>query len=189
MKANKPKVFIILLNWNGIKDTLACVKSIEKLSYINWEIIVVDNGSKVGEVKTLEKLKSSGKIAALIKNKENAGFAEGNNQGIRKALKKGADACYILNNDTVLEKDSLSRLVEVLYSRDDIGIVGPKIYFADGKKIWFAGAKINYLIGDVKHIGSGKKDKGQFDVLRETDYVTGAALLVKKEVFWKDRAF
>ena len=90
-----PRVAVIVLNWNGIKDTLACLKSLSKVDYKNKETIVVDNGSTNNSVPELKKIKG----ITLICNKKNEGFAEGNNIGIRYTLKK-CQYALLLNNDT-----------------------------------------------------------------------------------------
>lgn len=176
-----PRVSIIILNWNGIQDTLNCIESVKNLDCNNLEIIVVDNGSRNDELKELKRIKG----IKLIRNKKNLGFAEGNNVGIRYAMKKGADAVFLLNNDTIIKRGALKELSKKLFSKDSIGIVGPKIYYFDGRIVWFAGGKINYVVGDSKQIGDRKIDRGQFDDGKEVDYVTGAAILIKKDVFEK----
>ena len=85
---NSPRVSIIVLNWNGKEDTLRCLHSLEKLTYDNYEIIVVDNDSHDGSVAAV---KSAFSDIQLIINDRNYGYAEGNNRGIRYALKKHPD--------------------------------------------------------------------------------------------------
>ncbi|OEC84686.1 MULTISPECIES: glycosyltransferase family 2 protein [Methanobacterium] len=123
----------------------------------------------------------------LIKNDENDGFAEGNNIGIRYALKTlNTDYILLLNNDTVVDKDFLNKLVQYSKSDKNIGIIGPKIYYYDFlNKIQVAGAKINLWMGKSYLVGDYEIDKGQYDEIREVDFISGCCFLVKKEVIDK----
>ena len=96
----KGKIGIILVNYNGALDTVECVDSIEKSSYKNYEIYVVDNASNDKDVSILEKL--DGKVT-LLKLKENVGFSGGNNRGISLAIENGCEYILLLNNDTIIE--------------------------------------------------------------------------------------
>lgn len=174
------KVAIILLNWNNYFDTKECIDSLKKIDYENHEIIVVDNGSK-SDVVRLEK--ESG--ITLIKNEKNLGFAEGNNVGIRYALKNGAEYILLLNNDTVVNHTFLTRLVTEAEKDEKIGIASPILYFFDRKdRVWYGGAKFNFFHGDARHKKLNKKDKGKYKV-EKTGYGSGAAFLIKKEVIDK----
>src|SRR3989344_2351372 len=142
------KLAIVILNFNGLDDTLACLDSIKKLidDGIGVETIVVDNFSSDGSQEALSKIKDIN----FIQNQDNLGYAVGNNVGIKYALKRGADAVLILNNDTIVEKDLILHLLASLGEND---IIAPKIYFAPGfefhkskyskkdlgKVLWFAG--------------------------------------------------
>ncbi|MFA7685689.1 MAG: glycosyltransferase family 2 protein [Candidatus Gracilibacteria bacterium] len=117
-----PKVSIIILNYNGIKDTLECLDSLKKCDYPNFEIVLVDNGSENSQVETLEKIKMDG--CRLILNSRNLGFAGGNNVAIKEILNKGdSEYIYFLNNDTVVESDFLAKAVEIAENDRLIGIV------------------------------------------------------------------
>lgn len=99
-----PKVYIIILNWNGLKDTLECLESVFKLDYLNFEVIVVDNGSTDDSVNVI--LKTYPQVR-LIENRENLGYTGGNNIGMRYAIERDADYIWLLNNDTIVEEDTL----------------------------------------------------------------------------------
>lgn len=175
-----PRVFIIVLTWNGKKDTLACLDSLEHLTYPNFEIIVVDNASNDGASNEIQRKFPN---AELIVNSSNLRFAGGNNVGIKRAMELGAEYVLLLNNDTVVEKDFLSKLVGAAVADQAVGIVGPKIYYYDNPKtIWYAGGKIEWWKGWVSHIGIREEDEGKYDAIMETDYITGCCLLIKREV-------
>ena len=100
MKKNDyPKISIVILNWNGLKYTIECLESLKKSTYPNYEVIVVDNGSKGNDADILEE-KYKGYIK-LIRNKENLGFPGGSNIAIKQIIAQGeSDYVLLLNNDT-----------------------------------------------------------------------------------------
>ena len=123
----------------------------------------------------------------IIRNEENYGYAEGNNVGIRCALKRGSDAVVLLNNDTVVHPEFLTELVKASKTRESAGFFGPKIYYyndGNGRKdvISFAGAEFSMLTGRGRAIGKHEVDIGQYDAIREVDYVEGSCMLVKTHV-------
>ncbi len=174
------KVYIVVLNWNGKEDTIECLKSLEKIEYDNYKVVVVDNASTDDSVFEIERQFPK---VEIIRNKKNLGFAGGNNIGIEFALENGADYVLLINNDTISCGNFLKELVKVGESDNRIGILGPKIYFyGEPKRIWFAGGKINWLKNEGTHVGFGEIDRGQYDSAKEVDYLTGCCLLIKKEV-------
>jgi len=142
--------------------------------------LVVDNGSTDGSIDAIRERFPG---MDVIENGRNLGFAEGNNVGIRAALKGGADYVLLLNNDTILcERDCLDLLVEYI-ERKGNSIVGPLILYSLSDKIWFAGGKIDWIMGFCRHIGKRSylsKWKGTKPY--EVDYISGCALLLKKSV-------
>jgi len=176
-----PKVFIIILNWNGLKDTLECLESVFKLDYPNFEVIVVDNGSTDNSVEVIRKAYPQ---VILIENKENLGYAEGNNVGIRYALKHGADYVWLLNNDTVVEADVLIKLVTTAESSPKIGLASPVIYYYNKPdKVQFCGSYIDKKRKTIVYFH-------QIDDIQKSEKLDhiclwGTALLVKKSVIMK----
>jgi GT2 family glycosyltransferase len=175
-----PIVYIIVLNWNGLQDTIVCLDSVVKLNYPNFRLIVVDNGSTDGSTDIISK--NYPKVH-FIENNENLGYAKGNNVGIRYALENNADYVWLLNNDTVVEQHALLNMV-VEAEKDPLnGIIGGKIYYLNSaKKIWFAGAMIEWSRGTSNHIGLNETDVGQYDYVQEIDRVAGCSMLVRREV-------
>ncbi len=177
-----PEVAIVVLTWNGKSLTMACLESLARVDYTNARIILVDNGSTDGTV--AEARAVYGDRIAIVENPSNLGFSRGNNEGIRRALEERADFVLLLNNDTVVDRAFLGALVDVMAGSRDIGIVGPKIYYATPPdRIWFAGGEVFMSRGTSRHIGIREKDKGQYDRLRDVDYITGCALMARREVF------
>lgn len=205
-------VFILVLNWNGWEDTIECLESIQRLNYMNYSVAVIDNGSTdsstarikdwaagkpitwieydraaaeagglQGQEAKIEGLPASRKII-LIQNGENLGFAGGNNVGIRYALKRGADYIWLLNNDTVVDREALSKMVDLGETRADIGMVGSKLlcYNKQGVIQAAGGGKVWPWLGIAKHYGEQEDDAGRWNEIMEPDYVTGASLLSRR---------
>jgi|APSaa5957512622_1039677.scaffolds.fasta_scaffold07825_4 GT2 family glycosyltransferase len=171
-----PLISIIILNWNGKEVLKECLDSVKAQTFKDHETIVVDNASTEG---SQEFLKKNYSWAKLVQNKENLGYAGGNNGGIRKA--KG-DWILILNNDTVLDKNFLK---ELNTCKDKADIFGVKNYFYDKKEtIWSVGSKVNKLTMRASLIGNKEKDQGQYDDTK-IEHAVGSAILAKKEVFNK----
>lgn len=196
------KIFVIILNFNGCKDTLECVDSLKKVRVSQGhEIIpvIIDNNSHDNSVPTFE---SHFPKIKLIKNKRNLGYSGGNNTGIDYALENGADYIIILNNDTLLERSSIYELVEALrtYNAD---VACPKIYFEKGfeyhkdrykknelgRVFWFAGAEMDFANVIGHHRGVDEVDKGQYDGKINIDFITGACFIAKIKVFEKIKGF
>ena len=185
MDSNKsPKIFIILLNWNNYIDTKECVESLFKISYNNYQIVIVDNGSEDDSYSKLTKEFKQGVI--FIPNGMNMGFADGNNVGIKYAIKNGADYVLLLNNDTIVDRDFLNEMMKVAEKEPSVGILGPKIYYySKPGVIWFADGKFSRIRGGTKVTSMNVKDNGKYDDIKEQDFIAGCALLVKKEVLEK----
>ena len=176
-----PKVSIIILNWNGKNDTVECLDSLKEMTYPNYEIILVDNGSIDGSAEYLKKLYPE---IEFIENGENLGFAEGNNVAIRKVVARKTDYVLLLNNDTVVHPEFLTELVKVLENETSIGVVGPTVYYYNEKdRIQSAGAKIYWYKGQSPHITS--KNYIELNEIRDVDYIMGCALLTNCELFKK----
>jgi GT2 family glycosyltransferase len=178
---NNPKVFIIILNFKGYADTANCIKSLQKSTYSNYEIILIDNASTDDSPQLL--LKTFPNIH-FIQSKYNGGYAYGMNLGAKYAISQKADYILYLNNDTEVEPDFLERLLERMTNDNEIGIVSPKVlYMHDKSKIYCAGGKIDYLLcgGVAEFQGKPADSFGNDD--RGLTLAEGCCLLIKKEVF------
>jgi GT2 family glycosyltransferase len=173
-----PQVAIIILNWNGCKDTLACLASLSRLDYPACEIVVVDNGSTDDSIPAI---RATYPQVTLIETGENLGYVGGNNIGLEHARATGADYALLLNNDTEVAPDFLSLLIETAGADPAVGVVGPMIYYFDQPNvIWSAGGFIDWKEGTAWMIGLNEVDRDQFGHLpRQVDFVTGCALLIK----------
>jgi len=177
-----PLVYIIILNFNSIDETINCLESLSKITYNNYKIVVVDNASSDNSIKKLETIH----YIKLIKNIRNSGYAIGNNLGIRYALEHGADFICVLNNDVETEKSFLEPLISYLASHIDVGAVGPCIFDFKHKNIVQAfGAKINFYRGLALGRYKGKNIKEIHESITNVDYLGGACFVCKREVFDK----
>jgi hypothetical protein len=135
--AGTPIVWIVLLNWNGLDDTLECLRSLDHLRYPSAHVLVVDNGSTRDDVGRIREVFPR---ATVLRNFENLGYAGGNNMGIRVALRNGADYVWLLNNDTVVDPDCLAALVAAGEKAPKVGLLSPVIYdYAAPHAIQFCG--------------------------------------------------
>jgi GT2 family glycosyltransferase len=172
-----PHISIILLNWNGLEDTIECLESLQNITYPNYQVILVDNASKGDDVKILRGKFSS--YIHIIENDRNYGFAAGNNIGIRYALEQNADYVFLLNNDTVVDPGFLDELIGVAEPDKRVGIVCPVVYwYHRPDQIWFSGErKVNLFKGTVTP--DRRMDESQPVV--QTQFATGAAMLIRRE--------
>ena len=233
---NKPKVAIIILNWNGWDDTIECIESVHQITYTNYDTIVIDNASDddsiqkitdyangnlkptsnyieyLGENKPLKIISYSRETAEtgggleseiadiesnrkmiLIRNEKNLGFAEGNNVGIRYAIRAlSPDYILLLNNDTIVDKHFLDKLVESAESDSRISAIGPKIYYYDygGKRniIQSLGGYVNWFFYPGYHsiCDFEDVDKADFRDILDRDFISGAAIMIRTSCLRSD---
>lgn len=182
---NEINVHIVLLNYNGYEDTIECIKSLCEINYNNFNIVVVDNNSTdKSEEKIKAAIKGKNKIH-FIQTGENLGFSGGNNVGIKWSLVKNADYICLLNNDTVVEKDFLIKLINEMEHDNRIGISAGKImYFNDKNTIWSAGGFINEIKSLGKHYGINELEKKcKYEEKKQVTFLTGCLQLIRREVF------
>jgi GT2 family glycosyltransferase len=164
---------IIILNFNGKEYLKNCLNSIKKNTrYKNYKIVVVDNGS---QDKSQKMMKSKFKWVDLIENKINRGFSRGNNDGIKYSIKKyNPKYFYLLNNDTLVEKNWLVESIKTMEKSKNTGIVGSKQLTFNKKPArsagWIHMFGVNYYSGNIE---------------KSVNWVSGAGFLIKKEAFNK----
>jgi GT2 family glycosyltransferase len=173
-----PHITTIILNTNRRDDTLACLDSLKKSTYPNLSAIVLDNSSVDGSVEAISQAYTDVEIIRLTRN---LGYAGNNNVGIEEAIKQGGDWVLVLNEDTILAPDCLQRLIDEGESDPKIGIVGPMVYhFDDPEIIQSAGGKLGPHWESL-HIGQNEKEKGQFTSPHEVDWISGCAIMIRRE--------
>jgi GT2 family glycosyltransferase len=175
--SGEPRVAIVVLNWNGRDDTLACLASVSRIVHQNLGVIVVDNGSSDGSVAAI---RDRHPRVEVIETGRNLGFAGGNNAGIRRALELGADFVLLLNNDTEVDAGLVDAFVAAAHRHPEAGAFGARIYFhADPRRIWHAGTRWNNGTAGFEQIGEGELDDGQrFAREGETAYACGCAMFI-----------
>ena len=178
---DRPLVSIISINYNQSQLTIEMIRSLKKISYPNYEIIIVDNASPSEDPQLIADAYPD---VTLIRSKENLGFSGGNNIGIRAA--KG-EYFLFLNNDTEVESDFLEPLVDHFKSHPETGIASPKIiFYGTDDRIQYAGCTgINPWTGRGRTIGHMEKDEGQHDQSFSTGLINGAAMMVPRTVVEK----
>lgn|SRR5215472_1542340 len=141
-----PNVCCIIVNWNGWKDTLQCLESLQRCTYASLTVLIVDNGSTNDSVAMIREAHPD---VVVLENGSNLGFAGGNNVGIRYALAHGADYVWLLNNDTAPDPEALTSLVAKAATNKRIGAVASICYYADNQsavEAW-GGAHVNLWVG------------------------------------------
>lgn len=125
------KICAVILNYNTYEDAICCAESILKSDYTNYEIIIVENGSKNDSYEKLNEVFKNNSKIHLIKSEVNLGFAKGNNLGIDYARQElNADYVFVTNSDIVVPPTLFSQIAE--YNADGIGAISPTVYRADG---------------------------------------------------------
>lgn len=207
-----PRVAIVMLNYNGWRDTRECLESVLSLRYPDLSLVVVDNGSRGGEAQeidrwlrgvygTREELPGAGTDeyrafaygdarekqgnraasppaqAFLLANRENHGFAKGNNLAIEFALERLAPHfVLLLNNDVVLEADSLPRLVAFAAAAPDAGSVQPRILSKSAERVMDSLGQAVFRSGRARDIGQGERDIGEAGAVEIFGTCAAAAL-------------
>jgi len=182
MKINKPSIAVILVNWKKYNLTSNCIDSLNKSNYKNFKIILVDN--EYSE-KSLIDLRNKHKELIVFKEKNNLGFAGGNNIGIRYALENDYDYIMLLNNDTEVKENFILPLVERIERDHSLGAVQPLILnFSNKSIIWNAGGKLNKFLGITSTRLNNKLNSSiVFDDY--TDWISGCCILIKSEILTK----
>ncbi len=184
-----PKIFIIIATWNSEKFLSELFWSLKNMDYPkeDWNLVVVDNGSKD---KTLEILndwqKKMFNFPTIIRNEKNRGFAPGYNQGIAYALKQNPDYVILLNDDTVVEPDWLKIIIEKMENHPEVGLAQPLItrypekslVNSFGNAFHFLG--FGYSFGDNWPIGQLFQKYGQSDY--ESAYLSFSAVVIRHAV-------
>jgi GT2 family glycosyltransferase len=173
-----PKVAIIVLNWNGRDCLHDCLISLSNLHYDRKDIIVVDNASTDG---SYEEAKRSFPNYHFMTTGTNLGFAGGMNAGIRAALERGADWCWLFNNDATAHPDSLNILIHHSFALPQAGLLSPIIFDPQHESLWFGKAIIRFFRMRTEHVMPKDAELGLAHY--SSPILTGCALLIRKEVF------
>lgn len=175
-------IAIILVNYNGFDDSVACVRSILSSEYTNYRIILVDNGSRDQEKILRNEFLNTN--ADIVISEKNLGFSGGNNIGIQYAQEKyDPEYFLLLNNDTVIVENTLSNLMSHSNLVEKTGLVTGKIYYySNPETTWYAGGIFNFNTGiaDQPLLGTGETYSKNGCV--EVTFATGCVMLLHKSV-------
>lgn len=170
---------MIILNWNQADFTVDCVKSVLKQLFKDFNIVIVDNGSTDNSVEMLRKEFGKNKKVKIFCNKNNEGYAGGNNVGVENSKSKYV---VILNNDTTVEKEWLTELVRGIESSDDVGSVSSNEIRNNVKE------DVNYKTTGVAHSLLGYPVRYKYDKpLKETDFdelfpIRGVSFIYRRDL-------
>jgi GT2 family glycosyltransferase len=175
-ESSLPTISVCVLNWNS-RDYLAdCLDGVYAQAYPAARVLVVDNGSTDGSVGFLRRRFPQ---LAIHETGGNLGYAGGNNIALRKPA---ADIVFLLNPDVVLSPGCLAAIAQAMAGDPTIGIAGCKLWYPGGKVIQHAGGYITHPRAIPGHYGIGEPDEGQHDVVRDVEYVIGAAVAIRREL-------
>jgi GT2 family glycosyltransferase len=173
------RVGIVILNWKHPDEILACLVSLRRQDYLDYEVVVVDNGSSNG---SLPRIRQDFPEVALLENGRNLGFSGGSNVGIRYVMEHGVDYILLLNDDTEVAPNMLSTLVAAGEQDPNTGILGPSIFYFDSPDVlWSAGGSVDRT-GAARHLHVDETAGDPGAPICDVDYVTGCAMLIKRSV-------
>jgi GT2 family glycosyltransferase len=184
-------IYIIILSYKGSKYILKLLHSIYQSSYNNFTVLLVDNNSEDDTVKTVKKHFPTCKV---IVNKSNLGFARGCNVGLKKAIEDNAEFIFLLNQDCLIQKDTLSNLLISAQNKPFAGVLGPKTWFFPSSReskprINYAGAWRCFLPLVQRVPGVGKYDDGQYNLTVPVDYVWGHGMFLRAKILQESGLF
>ncbi len=186
---NLPLVWAAVLHYGADREEKAIgllretLDSLRRMTYPNFRIVVVDNGSTDGSVAFVKERYPG---VEVLENGKNLGVTEGYNAGLRYGLEHGGEWVLLLNNDIVVDPEMLSRLVEASEPDRAAGLSAPAMYYHDTPDLfWYAGGKVNYFTGIISHRGIRTEDRGQYTAPSDTGYINGCAMMVRRAVMEK----
>lgn len=181
-KNMRPQIAVIILNYRRPHDTIECVDSVLSSDQDNFslKIVLVDNSENSESFNVLSKTYPQ---IPLLVNPSNLGYAEGNNVGIRYALEQGADYVFVLNNDCVIEKDTLQKLLTVAKSSSERAILAPLVCRYDRRdQIDSCGTSMDWFRLRPRSASFKSRDDTRLPPVIETQIIPGSALFLSKEI-------
>ncbi len=171
-----PPVCCVVLNFNGREVLPDTMESLRAMTYPNFRVMMVDNGSTDGSVAYVREHHPSVEIVEIG---ENLGVTGARNVAMRRAIGGGAAWIHHLDNDIRADPGLLTELMDAALADPAIGILGSKIYYhAKPDLLWYAGGNVNYWTGMVTHRGIREADDGRYDRIEDTGYVVGCSFLM-----------
>jgi GT2 family glycosyltransferase len=172
-----PRVCIVIVNWNGRDLVMNALQSVLQINYKDYAVVVIDNASTDGSVEAIRK---NFPEVTIIVNEKNLGGTGGFNTGIRYALTQPYEYIWLLDNDAIVDRDSLSYLVEAMEKDSKIGIAGSKILQQENPSlIWETGVKMDWIHNKRILINHNIKDSSNTNNIYEVDHVAACSLLAR----------
>ena len=168
----------VVLNFRRPEDTAQCLATLFASRYTCSKVFVLNYPA----ADPADGLGDFGPAVDVVPIEENLGYAGNNNIGIELACEAGADWILLLNEDTILDPECLSRLLELGESDERIGIVGPLVYHFDEPNVIQSAGGLLDKNWESRHIGVNEVDRGQFDRPMRVDWISGCAIMVRREV-------
>ena len=174
-----PKVCVLILNRDRRDDTLTCLASLRQSPYPNLEVVLLDNASSDG---TAAAVRAAFAEVTVIETGGNLGYAGGNNVGLERARRQGADYVLLLNEDTVVDPAFIGYLVEAAQARPELGFLGPLVYHYDEPDVIQSAGGLIAPDWRTYHRGQNEPDRGQFGLPFEADWVSGCSIFMRMTV-------
>lgn len=165
---DNPRVAVVVLNYNGAADTIACLDSLIQLDPSPDKIVVIDNGSSDDSVAAI---RSAHGEQELVCNRENLGFGGGHNAVLGRLVAEGFDWVWLVNNDLRVQVDTLQRLLDCARRHPDSGAIGARIHdlHCTTEILAVGGGTVNHWLGRSAQV---RRRFGR------PDYITGASMLL-----------
>lgn len=174
------RIAIILINWNSFDTTNDCINSLNLVTDRDFDIIVVDNASIDNSGDQIKELHPH---IILLKSLVNAGFTGGNNIGFRYSIAHNYEFSLMQNNDTFVEPDYLTPLINYMDEHPNTGVAQPRIFYHHNRNlIWDGGSYINHFLGHTYTKGVGKASSEIYNFEKEVDWITGCAFFVRNSI-------
>jgi GT2 family glycosyltransferase len=170
------RICILTTTWNRVSKTLQCLESVFAQDCSAFSVLLVDNGSTDGTVQLVTEYFPEVSVIALPRN---IGFAAAYNVGLRWALEENFQFIFLINNDTILAPDCLSRLLQEAEAADSIALVTAKIYFeSEPDRIWSVGGRLSPWTLEIVDKGDNQLDQGQWSTARDIDFAPLCGVLI-----------
>lgn len=176
---NSPLVYVIIINWNGRDHLDACFASLIASSYEHAVFLLVDNASNDDSVAHVQELFGADPRVRVLALSENRGWSGGNNAGIERARKAGAEYILLLNNDTSTDADAIRRLVARMEADGVIGALAPRMVLFDQPDLLNSTGLRMSIIGAAWDIGIGRLDEEAWHAPEPIVGVCGGAMFLR----------
>jgi len=178
-QADQPLVVVLVLNWNLPDITIKCVDSLLESDYTAMRVAIIDNGSDDDSIDRFST--RYGATVSVLQTGQNLYYAGGNNAGLQWAYAAGAEFCLVLNNDTIVAKDTVRWMVCTALSSANAGVVSPLIYDGtSGTRIWSAGGVQRTWIPFPREVARADTLESNSRCPYLVDFVTGCAMMIRR---------